>query len=146
MRINLFGAAAVGSMLTLVVMSFVVAFTRPAGGAPIKAPTMLSAVVFVEPTTQQATLIRGNGATSAAWTGTDGIYDVTFKQDVTSCTYTASAGVPYWNSITDDAVILNVAPASNGFGPLPNAVMVQEYDAVLGRDNGSTGFHLIVEC
>jgi hypothetical protein len=129
----------------LVAVTAAVAVT-PASSAPRPAPTMLSAVVFVEPTTQQATLVRGNGVTDAVWIGTDGFYHVTFNRDVSSCAYTATAGVPYWNSVNDDGVILNVAPASDGSGPLPDAVTVQEYDAVLGRDNGSTGFHLIVEC
>jgi hypothetical protein len=147
-RISPFGAAAVASMLALVIVSFVVAFTRPAGGAPVRAPTMLSAVVFVEPTTQQATLVRGNGVTDAVWIGTDGFYTVTFNRDVSSCAYVATAGVPYSNSVADDDVILDVAPAlDNNTGlPAPNGVSVEEWDGGLNAPHGSTGFHLIVEC
>jgi hypothetical protein len=134
------------TIITTIALIAIAAVAIPASSAPRPTPTTLSAVVFVEPTTQQATLIRGNNVLSATWIGTDGIYNVTFNRDVSTCTYTATAGIPYWDSVSDDGVILNVAPAANGFGALPNAVMVQEYDAVLARGNGSTGFHLIVEC
>lgn len=104
---------------------------------PPKAPTILSAVVNTD-----GTLARGSGAVSSSQTGTDGYYDVTFNRDVSGCTYTASGGTATSNGILDDAVIFTVSPGYS----TSSSVAVLEYDAILGYDSYSSGFHLIVAC
>jgi hypothetical protein len=137
-------AAVVAAML--VAFGFVIA--TAASSAPKPSPTMLSAVVDVESTTQQATLVRGNGVVSAVWIGTDGFYHVTFDRDVSQCAYVATAGVSSAFTIADDDIILNVEPAlDNNTGlAAPNAVTVEEWDGGTNTPHGTEGFHLIVEC
>ncbi len=100
---------------------------------------MLSAVVNVD-----GTLARGSGAVSSKQIGADGTYAVEFTRDVTGCAYVATAGgaLPFTPD-PDDAITLGVAPYGEGG---PNWVDLIEYDAILGRDSFSSGFHLIVFC
>ncbi len=86
-------------------------------------------------------LARGAGAVASAQTGTQAFYLVTFNKDVSQCAYTASGGTAASTDVDDNAVVFTVNPATN-----PDQVLVEEYDAILGFDSFSSGFHLIVAC
>jgi hypothetical protein len=86
-------------------------------------------------------LVRGSGAISSAQLGVDGQYTVTFNRNVSECAYVASGGEA--EAIApDNAVVFTVAPGEGN----ANTVFVQEYDAILGQDSYSSGFHLAVFC
>jgi len=114
-------------LLALAVPSF--------SAAPVK-PTTLTAVVNVD-----GTLARGSGAVSSEALGVDGQYVVTFNRDVSQCAYVGAGGeaTPF---TSDDGITIGAAPSDSN----SNAVFIQEYDAVLGFDSYSSGFHLIVVC
>jgi hypothetical protein len=112
------------------------AVTAPSfSAAPVK-PTVLSAVVNVD-----GTLARGVGAVSSEALGVDGQYRVTFSRDVSQCAY-VGAGGEATAFPADDAITIGASPSEAGV----NAVFIQEYDAILGFDSYSSGFHLIVVC
>ena len=96
----------------------------------------LTAVVNVD-----GSLARGRGAVSSSQLGVDGQYEVVFNRDVSNCAYVASGGEAT-TFPPDDAVVFTVAPRDGN----ANAVFVQEWDGVLGRDSYSSGFHLVVVC
>jgi hypothetical protein len=96
----------------------------------------LTAVVNVD-----GSLARGRGVVSSAQLGVDGQYEVVFNRDVSNCAYVASGGEAT-TLPPDDAVVFTVAPRDGN----ANAVFVQEWDGVLGRDSYSSGFHLMVVC
>jgi len=96
----------------------------------------LTAVVNVD-----GSLARSRGAVSSSQLGVDGQYEVVFNRDVSNCAYVASGGEAT-TLPPDDAVVFTVAPRDGN----ANAVFVQEWDGVLGRDSYSSGFHLVVIC
>lgn len=100
------------------------------------APTPLWAVVNVD-----GTLARGSGAVSSFASGVDGEYQVTFDRDVSQCAYVAGSGSAD-DFPADDALTFGVNIATGD----PNSVWIIEYDAILGYDSYSYGFHLIVQC
>jgi hypothetical protein len=110
--------------------------TSSASAARQSTATTLAAVVTVD-----GMLARGRGAVSSAQLGVDGQYEVVFDQDVSNCTYVASGGE---STILgpDDAVVFTVAPRLGN----ANAILIQEWDGVLGRDSYSSGFHVVVVC
>lgn len=107
-----------------------------AAGRPQATATALWAVVNTD-----GTLARGSGAVSSSQLGTDGYYTVTFNRDVSACAYTATGGAASASDVLDDAVIFTAQPATN-----PAGVLVLEYDAILGADSYSSGFHLVIAC
>jgi hypothetical protein len=122
------------ALVALVVLTMTVA--APSFSAPPARPTVLSAVVNVD-----GTLVRGVGAVSSFSFEVDGAYEVTFNRDVSQCTYVGGAGEA--NTFpADDAITIgtSLGDSSN------NAVYVIEYDAILGYDSYSSGFHLLVVC
>jgi hypothetical protein len=126
-------------MRKLIVVAVAAALVVLLASFPAAAPPAFTtgwAVVRVD-----GSLARGSGATSSTQLGVDGQYTVTFNRNVAGCAYVASGGEA--TAIApDDAVVFTVAPAEGS----PNAVFVQEYDAILGADSYSSGFHLIVTC
>ena len=122
--------------LILLVPLCLLALAAPSfSAAPVK-PTTLTAVVNVD-----GTLARGSGAVSSEALGVDGQYVVTFNRDVSQCAYVGAGGeaTPF---TSDDGITIGAAPSDSN----SNAVFIQEYDAVLGFDSYSSGFHLIVVC
>jgi len=103
---------------------------------PSPTSTSLWAVVNVD-----GTLARGSGAVSSEALGVDGQYVVTFNRDVSQCAYVGAGGeaTPF---TSDDGITIGAAPSDADV----NAVFIQEYDAILGVDSYSSGFHLIVAC
>jgi hypothetical protein len=87
-------------------------------------------------------LVRGSGAVSAENVGTDGVYFVRFNRDVRNCAYVGAGGEP-GNFPPDDAITIGASASDRGN---PNEVSIIEYDAILGADSYSSGFHLIVTC
>jgi hypothetical protein len=122
--------------LLLLVPMCLLALAIPSFSAPPVRPTVLTAVVNVD-----GTLARGSGAVSSAALGVDGQYEVIFDRDVSQCAYVATAGEATIFP-ADDAITLGVSPREGNV----NGVFLAEFDALLGRDSYSSGFHLIVAC
>ena len=120
---------------TLVALAgLLIAVQAPASAPP--AQTTLWAVVNLD-----GSLARGSGAVSSAQLGVDGQYQVVFNRNVATCAYAATGGEATATA-PDDAIVLTVAPREGN----TSAVFVQEYDAILGFDSYSSGFHLHVLC
>ena len=121
-------------IVALVVLTMAVA--APSFSAAPARTTVLSAVVNTD-----GTLARGVGAVSSTSLGVDGQYVVAFNRNVSQCTYVGAGGeataLP-----ADDAITIGASPSDSG----SNAVFVIEYDAILGYDSYSSGFHLVVVC
>jgi hypothetical protein len=113
-----------------------VTLSSTSGAARSTTAATLTAVVNVD-----GSLARGRGAVSSSQLGVDGQYEVVFNRDVSNCAYVVSGGEAT-TLPPDDAVVFTVAPRDGN----PNAVFVQEWDGVLGRDSYSSGFHLMVVC
>jgi hypothetical protein len=117
------------------VSSLAIADSSGGGNRPITL-TQLWAVVNVN-----GSLARGSGALSSQQLGVDGQYRVTFVQDVSHCAYVGGAGEAT-TFPPDDAI--TIGASSSLFST--KAVEVIEYDAILGYDSYSSGFHLLVLC
>lgn len=128
--------AALIALAVTVPLALVVMFTWPTEAARPSA-TSSWAVVNTD-----GSLARASGATASIATGTDGAYVVTFSRDVSRCAYSVTGGAASANDVLDDAVVFTAAPSLTG----PSDVYVLEYDAVLGYDSYSSGFHLVVSC
>jgi hypothetical protein len=122
--------------LILLVPLCLLALAAPSFSAQPTRPTVLTAVVNVD-----GTLARGSGAVSSEALGVDGQYRVTFNRDVSQCAY-VGAGGEATAFPADDAITIGTSPSDANV----NAVFIQEYDAILGFDSYSSGFHLIVVC
>ena len=113
-----------------------IAMATPSFSAAPARATVLSAVVNVD-----GTLVRGVGAVSSRSLEVDGEYVVTFNRNVSQCAYVGGGGeatpLP-----ADDAITIGTSPSDTSV----NEVYVIEYDAILGYDSYSSGFHLIVVC
>ena len=121
-------------LVALVVLTMTVA--APSFSAAPARSTVLSAVVNVD-----GTLARGVGVVSSTSLGVDGQYVVTFNRNVSQCTYVGAGGEA--NAFpADDAITIGASPSDSD----SNAVFITEYDAILGYDSYSSGFHLIVVC
>jgi hypothetical protein len=133
MRKLITAALSAAALLALVVI---------VGGASASRPVanpVLWAVVDVD-----GHLAYGSGAVSSRQVGADGTYEVVFDRDVSRCAYVAVAGDYTGDSYAgpDDAITVGAAPWEGN----ANGVFLLEYDAILARDNYSSGFHLIVAC
>lgn len=131
-------------MRRLVVLAFVLvlalvglAVGRSDAARPLAATGPSWAVVNTD-----GSLARESGAVSSVATGTDGAFVVTFARDVSLCAYAVTGGAASSADVLDDAVVFTAAPSGTG----PDDVFVLEYDAILGYDWASSGFHLIVTC
>jgi hypothetical protein len=122
--------AILATALLLATLHAAAATPRPA------TPLIVWAVVNVD-----GTLARGSGAVSSRQLGADGTYEVTFNRDITRCAHVATAGEA-GTFPADDAITLGTSTSET----TPNGVYLIEYDAILGRDSYSSGFHLIVTC
>ena len=89
-------------------------------------------------------LAYGSGAVFSQQIGADGTYEVVFDRDVSRCAYVAAAGDYTGDTYSgpDDAITIGAGPRDNN----PQAVFLIQYDAILGMDAYSSGFHLIVNC
>ena len=123
-------------VLGILAALFAVTLSSTSDAARSSTAVSLTAVVNVD-----GSLARGRGAVSSSQLGVDGQYEVVFNRDVSNCAYVASGGEAT-TLPPDDAVVFTVAPRDGNV----NAVFVQEWDGVLGRDSYSSGFHLVVVC
>jgi hypothetical protein len=127
----------VSAVAVVVAVALLATFQAEAAPPPPSAFKVGWAVVNVD-----GTLARGSGAVSSVAVGTDGVYFVTFNRDVRACAYVGAGGEP-GNFPPDDAITIGASASDRGN---PNEVSVIEYDAILGADSYSSGFHLIVTC
>ena len=121
-------------VLGILAAILIITLSSTSGAARSTTAVSLTAVVNVD-----GSLARGRGAVSSSQLGVDGQYEVVFNRDVSNCAYVASGGEAT-TFPPDDAVVFTVAPRDGN----ANAVFVQEWDGVLGRDSYSSGFHLVV--
>lgn len=93
---------------------------------------------------RDGTLAYGNGAISARYTGTDGVYFVGFDRDVSGCTRVAAGGDFPGDGYAgpDDSIVVGSAPLDSD----PTSVFLLQWDGELGFDWPSSPLHLIVAC
>jgi hypothetical protein len=127
----------VSAVAAVAVVALLATFQAEAAPPPPSAFKVGWAVVNVD-----GSLARGSGAVASEAVGTDGVYFVRFNRDVSQCAY-VGAGGEATTFPPDDSIIIGASASDRGN---PNEVSVIEYDAILGADSYSSGFHLIVTC
>jgi hypothetical protein len=103
--------------------------------------TSLFAVVVGTPPTSTA-LVRGSGVTGVARVS-EGVYAVSFNQNVTACAYSANTGDPGSGQTS-----LPQFTSVSGVAGNPNGVLVRAFGvgATGGTSPVDTNFHLVVTC